>query len=144
MWAVVPYNHNIAYLNRKDNVFCNQPEISLLALYIYKIHLFLLLPVFFCPCEINTHKLPLSHLLRISGFLILISRFLILSSLYPLPPYRTFFTSSVCRSSQKIRLTLFLLIPLFINPCILRYRYISLILKPMISRFHITSVAPWQ
>ena len=108
---------------------------------LYHRPLFLQLSAFSLSMRKNTHKLPLSHLLWIF-LIILFSRFLIISSPYPLSPCRIYFTFSVCRSSQKIWLTLFRLILLFINPCSLRYRYNSFILKSRINMLHIASDAP--
>lgn len=67
--------------------------------------------------------------------------FLLYSIFYPPFSYKMSFTFSISSSSQNFRLTLFRLIPLPSNVWTRRYRYSSLMLKSMIIRLNITSVA---
>ena len=63
---------------------------------------------------------------------------------YPPFSHKICFTFSVSRSSQKIRFMLFRLIPLPAKFRLLRYKYNSLTLKPMLIRLNMVSTASRQ
>ena len=112
-------------------------EISLLATHIYKYPLFCIHFSFF-PHRQNHYaqNSPFSVWNRFTYFF-----FLLYSIFYPPFSYKISFTFSISSSSQNFRLTLFRLIPLPSNVWTRRYTYSSLMLKPMIIRLNITSVA---
>ena len=111
--------------------------ISLLATHIYKQPLFCIHFSFF-PHRQNHYaqNSPFSVWNRFTYFF-----FFLYSIFYPPFSYKISFTFSISSSSQNFRLTLFRLIPLPSNVWTRRYRYSSLMLKPMIIRLNITSVA---
>lgn len=96
----------------------------------------LILVIFFLRAEsILSEKLPFFRLHNpLSDF----------SYFYPPSAYSIPRIFSTCRSSLKIRVTLFLVIPLLSNPWIRRYRYISRMLNAISIIVKITSTAPWQ
>lgn len=96
-------------------------------------------PVISIPSEVTLHSWSIR-----AKFPLLFPYIFFLVIFYPPFSHKICFTFSVSRSSQKIRFMLFRLIPLPAKFRLLRYKYNSLTLKPMIIRLNMVSTASRQ